>query len=160
VIHDVINSLVNTNPQLTTIIDVGCGESLEIERWSVLNKTVFDFWYTPKLMNIECIHGDLTTYNFGTRKWDVVVCSQVLEHISKVEIAISNLFSISNNYVIISLPYLWPVGKELGHVHDPIDHLKLHEWFDPIKHHWEITKSIFCDKQTRIICVFKHKFCL
>jgi len=158
--YDIVNALiadlVDADPTLQSIIDVGCWKSRELERWNVKHKTAFDFWEMPEFSGAECIQGDLTTYNFLKQEWDIVVCLQVLEHIKKVELAIANLFSIASSYVIISLPYKWPKGKEPGHVHDPIDSEKLLDWFAQIKPIWHISSAMLCDDKSRIIYVFKR----
>lgn len=135
-----------------TIIDIGCGPSTLLTRLKPPRKTAFDLWHMPTLPGVENIQGDLLTYPFP-RKYGIVMCLQVLEHIQDVEPAIVRLFQITDSILIVSLPYLWEQGKEPGHIHDPIDDAKIAKWFKGRK----LIRRTICDHPARVIlCFVRH----
>lgn len=74
---------------------------------------------------IRHFYGAWPKIDLPLRKYDVVVCSQVIEHLRDEEMApfVQRLHSDSN-HLIVSVPYLWEKGKCLGHLQDPIDLVK------------------------------------
>ena len=62
-----------------------------------------------------------------TKRYDLAICLQVLEHVPQVEAFARKLFDISSS-VLISVPYKWPKGNVKGHIHDPVDEAKLRSW--------------------------------
>ena len=77
------------------------------------------------------------------KKYDVVVCLQVLEHIDHdiVKKFTQKLFQVGKT-VIISVPYKWELGKCKYHVHDPVDESKLYSWTKRYpKKTWIITEK-------------------
>lgn len=145
--------------KLESVIDVGCADCLEILKFNIPHKTVLDFWTVPdksKFTNCECLHGSILDYPFNSRKWDLVTCMQVLEHIREVKLAAKRLFSISQKYVIITLPYMWPVGKEPDHIQDPVTEEKLEDWFADITGFHEISR-VYCDNNSRVLLMFERK---
>jgi SAM-dependent methyltransferase len=112
-----------------SIIDVGCGKSNQVEGYiHIPERYAFSLWNMPELKGVNCLQGDILTYDFK-RQFDIVMCEQVLEHIQNIRLAITKLFIISNHHVIISLPYYWAAGKEPGHIHDPVTKEKIADWF-------------------------------
>ena len=117
-----------------TILDVGNGGCPYVEKFNaeIIETTDQNNVYTSNKIN-----GRLMNFmNWQSNiKYDLVTCLQVLEHINNVKAFISKLFEVSSKFIIISVPYKWPVGIELQHVHDPIDENKLLEWIglEPIE---------------------------
>lgn len=60
--------------------------------------------------------------------YDVVICLQVLEHVSYPWLFMDKLFSITKDLLIVSVPYMWKKGQCKEHTHDPIDKGKLIQW--------------------------------
>lgn len=83
---------------------------------------------TPDIIkeNIECVKGDITEKNFINETFDMVFCTQVLEHImpSKLKQTCKELETISKRYLIIGVPYKQDirVGRttcQNCHMHNP-----------------------------------------
>ena len=54
---------------------------------------------------IRCVQGDLTKLPFPDNSFDVVFCSEVLEHIPAVEKACSEIVRVARHEVLIGVPY-------------------------------------------------------
>jgi NAD(P)-dependent dehydrogenase (short-subunit alcohol dehydrogenase family) len=73
--------------------------------------------------------GDVNTDFLQFRpeeKFDLVLCCQVLEHVSEPTLFCERLRDIAKQ-LIISVPYKW-LGNAPGHVNDPVDEVKLEGW--------------------------------
>ena len=97
----------------TTLLDVGCGQgSLLAEIRNLYPQSIVagvEFSsYAIKLAKRRVPNGDFfeldLTKGYLTKKYDVVICSEVLEHIDNDEIVIQNLYQMTENYLIISSP--------------------------------------------------------
>lgn len=94
--------------------------------------------------------GNVLDIPLGDNTFDVIVCFQILEHIpyESFRIALSELFRVSKNHVIISLPdasRLYPQSltlPKLGKINFslPIP-IKLKKHVFDGEHHWEINKA-------------------
>ena len=89
-----------------------------------------------------------------TELFDIVCCFQTLEHVPDVEAFTDKLFNITKKYVFISVPYKWPAGLCVEHVHDPIDEQKLASWTK----RQPIIKEIITESNfSRLICIYRIK---
>lgn len=63
------------------------------------------------------------------RRFDVITCLQVLEHLDDPAAACAKFRELSDS-VIVSVPYRWNPEKtrRAGHVQDPVDEKKLNTW--------------------------------
>ena len=60
--------------------------------------------------NVTFVHGDATKMKFGDNSFDLVYCSQVLEHIPDCEKAIKEIARVSKKNIIIDVPTpLWEI---------------------------------------------------
>jgi hypothetical protein len=67
------------------------------------------------------------------RKYDLLVCSQVAEHVPDPGAFVKKLVSTARTS-IISVPYMWPkVGKKANHLTDFIDLDMVLNWTKPLK---------------------------
>ncbi len=73
--------------------------------------------------------GDVHHLDFDDNQFDLVVCSQVLEHLPKPEIAVQELKRVSKKHVLISVPlepyfkFFNDISRALGISPDP-EHLQ------------------------------------
>lgn len=92
----------------------------------------------PDIASLDLRHGNDTpgvrsiVANFLTwepdKKYDVVTCLQVLEHIDDAGAFAQKLLA-TGDIVVASVPYKWIAGKTKSHVHDPVDESKMLLWF-------------------------------
>lgn len=63
------------------------------------------------------------------KKFDIVLCLQVLEHLDDPKKAVDKIKQITDT-AIISVPYKWDprITAKSGHIQDPVDEKKLDSW--------------------------------
>ena len=135
-----------------TLLDVGGGVGhgcCFLESFGTFDRTSLELPTDGHtLEGVRLIHQDFLTWKVD-RKYDLVLCMQVLEHISDVATFARKLFDCGS-VVIISVPYRWPAGEHDGHIHDPVDELLLKQWTDR-----EPVKTSVVDR--RLVCVYEDK---
>lgn len=74
------------------------------------------------------IKTDLFAYK-PERRFDVVTCLQVLEHLDNPKRACNKMKKMSD-HLVVSVPYKWDpsITYRSGHVQDPVDLDKLNSW--------------------------------
>ena len=83
--HECLRKLL-TDYDFHTVLDIGCGQGLHSDIFKDNGKQVFslDYGKSPYLMRREdrsnIMIGDFMKYDFGSRQFDAVWCSHVLEH--------------------------------------------------------------------------------
>lgn len=111
----------------TAVLDVG---SRDCEYITLLDsfaiKHAIDLKRTPEAEGIIGIKMDFMQF-VPDRVYDLVLCLQVLEHVSEPRPFCAKLMEIGK-CVVISVPYKWREGTCATHLHDPIDEAKLLSW--------------------------------
>ena len=102
--------LILKNKKQINVLEAGCGSvtrELQFKENAYLVGIDIseDQLERNKLLH-EKILGNLETYNFGKKSFDVIVCRYVLEHLSGPRNALKNLFKAtkSGGIIIISVP--------------------------------------------------------
>ncbi len=111
-----------------SIIDVGSRNCPYLDWFPWAKERVSLDLKTPyKGSGVRSIKTNFLTWE-PDKRYDVVLCLQVLEHVPPVEEFAAKLLEIGR-HVIVSVPYKWPETAMQGHVHDPIDRAKFLSWF-------------------------------
>ncbi len=110
-----------------SIIDVGSGDTPLVERFEwIPYKYTLDLRKPYHSENVTGIKHDFLKYQIQ-KKYDFVLCLQVLEHVPSAKPFAQKLFDIGHN-VLISVPYKWEQGSCKFHIHDPVDLDKMYSW--------------------------------
>ncbi len=96
------------------ILDVGCGEGFMIcnikDQLPSCNITGIDISIDAltiakrKCPDADFYIGNASELKFDNDSFDLVICSEVLEHIKKPETALSELYRVSSKNIILSVP--------------------------------------------------------
>lgn len=102
------------NKQITTVADIGCGEGfgLKLLKDNKIGKqfTGLDISKSSLKMaqkinpGFKYVQGNIYHLPFPDNKFDLVVCSEVLEHLKQPERALKELNRISRHYVLVTVP--------------------------------------------------------
>jgi len=134
----------------TSIIDIGSRKSPVMEHLgSSIHKTMLDIKPMPPMPGVELITADFYKWT-PSKTYDVILCLQVLEHLSRPATFAKKLFQ-TGKHVIISVPYKWPKGSCKYHVQDPINEAKIHGWTGRDPDYEYIIRD---DARERIVCVY------
>ena len=114
----------------TSLHDVGCGNAWllhQIQRefphlqisGSDAAKSIIEY-NRRSMPGIDFHHQDISLPLSASERYDIIVCSEVLEHIKNYRFAVSNLHRLlnKNGIVIITVPRgrIYPIDKFVGHI--------------------------------------------
>ena len=146
-----------------SVCDVGSNGTDMISWLPCKEKVSIDLRNPLRAEGIQSIKADFITYDFS-RKFDIVTCFQVLEHIDDehVKLFANRLLETAENLLIVSVPYLWAKGACKYHLQDPVDQIKFASWFDissETKLKPVFSRVIYDDKRIgRLVVVFASKY--
>lgn len=120
--------------RIDSVLDVGCGEGFILNK--LKSENIGKYWqgidYAKEAIEIgRKIHPDLNlkqgsiySSGFNDNSFDLVICTEVLEHLEDTKKALKEVLRISKKYVLLSVPneplFLlsnftqW--GKDIGHI--------------------------------------------
>jgi ubiquinone/menaquinone biosynthesis C-methylase UbiE len=97
-----------------SVLDVGCGEGFVLQKLKMnkVGKRLEGVDFLKTAIDIgHKIHPDVTLkqgniydLQYKDNSFDVVICSEVLEHLEDPEKALSELVRVSKKYVVLSVP--------------------------------------------------------
>lgn len=133
--------LQTANAKKCSLLDAGCGEgmvaSLLYDEFDNLDISAFDFFpqaidiaKTDNNRKINFFLGDVENLNLDDDSFDVVLATEVLEHLDNPKKALHELFRVAKSSVIVSVPNepffcLGNLisGKNISRFGNPIDHI-------------------------------------
>lgn len=95
---------------INNVIDIGCGEGFVINCLGLPNITGIDIsrnaLIIAKEKNPDCnlCSGSIYDISFKENSFDLVIATEVLEHLEKPELALKEIRRITKNYCILSVP--------------------------------------------------------
>lgn len=129
------------------ILDAGCGEGFisNLIYSCIPNVEIVGLEYTREALeiarknnkNITYMQGDIYEMPFAENSFDIVICTEVLEHLDKPESALKELKRTAKSRLILTVPNEpWfcmgnlLVLKNVSHLGNPADHIN----------HWTYTE--------------------
>lgn len=135
-----------------SILDVGSHGSPYLEWFAdVPHRTSLDLVEPYRAEGITSVVSDFLAWE-PDRRYDVVLCLQVLEHVRDARSFARKLLK-TGRIVIVSVPYRWPAGVSRNHVQDPVTTEKLLDWFGRRPDHTHLVVEPSTAKE-RLVCVF------
>lgn len=115
--------------QPRSVIDVGSNNTpiLEWFRESEADLISLDLRNPYQAKGVVSITQDLLSFR-PSQKYALVTCFQVLEHVPSPDVFAKKLLGLGE-ILVVSVPYLWPKGACVEHIHDPVNDEKMLAWF-------------------------------
>lgn len=128
-IHELLH-----DKEIKSVLDVGCGEGFTLKR---LKQKAIGNKFTGIDSSKEAIElgqkenpdldleiGDIYNLKFKDKSYDLVLCTEVFEHLDSPKKALEELKRISKKFILLSVPnepwfYLFNYtqwGKDIGHI--------------------------------------------
>lgn len=103
-----INFIGNLNGKL--ILDLGCGKKPYLQLFKEARCIGLEL---PKMGFAE-VYGTALFLPFKDGVFDLVLCTQVLEHINEPEAALNEIFRVlkTGGYLIMTVPFIWGIHDE------------------------------------------------
>ena len=132
----------------TKVLDIGCDEAPLRKLIGKQKYTGIDFIGNPNIkINLE----EIKKLPFKARAFDTVICIEVLEHLDNLHEISKDIFRVSDNNVLISLPNAWRDARvkiqrgkgSIAHYGLPLEKpLDRHKWFFTTQEAIDFLKSI------------------
>lgn len=128
------------NDQIMTFADIGCAEGLYVKYVSSIHDETFCIGVdiarafvekakgNSKMLNTEYIMCDVRNLPFKDKSVDLLLCSEVLEHIHNYRKSLAELFRVAKKYLVISFPghsYIYEVIRKIKPLKKTADNLAL-----------------------------------
>jgi hypothetical protein len=141
-----------------SVLDVGSA-NCEYINWMdwIPERVRIDLQAIKPIEGAQTIQSDFMTYA-PDRRFDLVLCLQVLEHLEEPGVFAHRLFALGR-IVIISVPYRWPPRPGSSHVQDPVDEAKLLSWTGRPWLKMRVVKGRKSKSPRRLVAVFQGDAC-
>lgn len=136
-----------------SILDVGSYDTPVCTWGEFTRRIAIDLNKLPNIKGVESRRMDYLKIKLSN-KVDVITCLQVLEHLSDQDVRqCAKKLLKEGKIIIVTVPYKWAAGREEGHIQDPIDMMKVLDWFkvDPIKTELIVEENML----RRMLFIFK-----
>jgi 2-polyprenyl-3-methyl-5-hydroxy-6-metoxy-1,4-benzoquinol methylase len=132
-----------------SILDAGCGEGITLNKLKKANvgRKLEGFDYLDRAITIgkklypslNLKQGDIYHIESPDNAYDVVICSEVLEHLERPEDALKELARVSRKYVVLSVP-----NEPIFMLGNFLRGKNLKRWGNDIEHinHWSNKKFV------------------
>lgn len=124
-----------------SVLDAGCGEGMVLSflEKDLKDKKVYAVDFDAEevesakinLPHVACAKGDIYNLAFADKSFDLVMCTEVLEHLERPQDALKELRRVSKKYCLITVPdeplwrilniargsYITKCGNTPGHIH-------------------------------------------
>jgi SAM-dependent methyltransferase len=170
-VYEFAKKLLNEK-QLNDVVDIGCGSGFKLIKYFSENNTV-GIETEPCLSQLKEQYPSRNWINSGvpeesfssfTKTTDMIICSDVIEHIKNPDELLNYINSFDYKYAIISTPDRRFLRKDLAHIFGerywwgpPLNGCHVREWTfeefeEYLKRHFSKVEGTHCSKQ--IECMF------
>jgi len=122
------------NLKIETVLDVGCGEGFTLNKLkeNKIGKTYEGIDYSKEAIalgrkaypDLHIFEGNIYDLKYKDNSFDLVICSEVVEHLENPQKALKELLRVSKKYVLLSVPnepWFWlsnytQWGIDIGHI--------------------------------------------
>lgn len=122
------------NLKIESVLDAGCGEGFTLNklRENKIGKIHEGIDYSKEAIylgkkaypNLHILQGNIYDLKYKDNSFDLVICSEVLEHLEDPQKALKELSRVSKKYILLSVPnepffYFFNYtqwGKDIGHI--------------------------------------------
>jgi hypothetical protein len=137
-----------------SILDVGSNGCAYLDWFpSVSPRVSLDIVKPYASDGVEGIKADFLAYK-PDRRFDLVLCLQVLEHIPDAAQFAQRLLAVTERRLVVSVPYKWPAGRSEWHVHDPVDEAKMLGWFGREPDYQSVVLEKIWFGKARLVCCY------
>jgi 2-polyprenyl-3-methyl-5-hydroxy-6-metoxy-1,4-benzoquinol methylase len=120
--------------KIESILDVGCGEGITLSKLkeNKIGRSHEGIDYSKEAVetankeypNLHIFQGDIYNLKYKDNSFDLVICSEVLEHLENPQKALAEITRVSSKYILLSVPnepwfYVFNYtqwGKDIGHI--------------------------------------------
>lgn len=135
-----------------SVLDVGSSACPYLDWFpSIPIKTSLDLRKPYVAEGVQSVTGDFLDWELD-RKYDLVLCLQVLEHVPDAQSFARKLLA-AGKIVLVSVPFRWPPNANQHHVHDPVTLEKVVSWFGRKPNFSDVVREPI-DGYERLVCVF------
>ncbi len=122
------------NLKIQSVLDVGCGEGFTLNKLkeNKIGKIYEGIDYSKEAIDLgkkaypdlHISQGNIYNLKYKDNSFDLVICSEVLEHLEDPQKALKELSRVSKKYILLSVPnepwfYIFNYtqwGKDIGHI--------------------------------------------
>ena len=156
-----------------TLLDAGCGEGFITEqikqcfpKWNITGVDGAEeavLFAKKRVKGVSFEIGNLYSLDFPDRAFDIVVCSEVLEHLDDHELALKELNRVSKSVLLLTVPHepWFRLGNlaafhNISRLGNPVDHVN-HWSFSEFQ---KFTRELLTDFECKYETSFPWSICL
>lgn len=155
-----------------SVLDAGCGEGLLLGRMQkhIRGKRVFGIDIDPLQVKTarKNIHfgnfavGDIYKLPFKKQQFDLVLCTEVFEHVNKPSLALKELFRVTKKYCVLSVPNepIWRILnllrgayiRDFGNTEGHVNHWSSNSFQKLVGKYFKVIKAVTPLPWTVLLC--------
>ena len=113
-VRSLVSIVFSSCKEVNTVLDVGCGEGIVPRQMRlIVPSAIFHGLDVEEELlvaarqivpDMEFVKGSVYSLPFADAEYDLILCTEVLEHLENPESALSEIFRVSRGFVLLSVP--------------------------------------------------------